>query len=172
LGEGIDPRVIDEISGEKETTFRDQIRGRVSTFPGVRLWLDRLKAQGARMAVGSSGPLENIDAVLSELGFQHCFDSVVSGTGLPSKPNPTLFLMAAKSIERVPASCVVVEDSPAGVEAAEQAGMKCIAITNTHGPKALSRASLVVAALDELPPDGFERLLRGNWTAADQGLNR
>jgi HAD superfamily hydrolase (TIGR01509 family) len=162
LGEGIDSRQIEEISREKEKTFRDQIRGQVKTFPGVREWLDRLRSEGARTAIGSSGPPENIAALLSELAIQDRFDAVLSGAGLPSKPDPTLFLMAARSIGLAPQSCVVVEDSPAGVEAAERAGMKCIAVTNTHGSAALARASLVVRGLDELPPRTFEELVSRN----------
>lgn len=163
LGKARDPHLIQEISEEKEEAFRATIRGRVTTFPGVRSWLQRLRSRGTRLAIASSGPPQNIAAVLFELDFQGFFDAVLSGDeGLPPKPDPALFLSAARAIGRDPRFCVVIEDSPAGVEAAERAQMRCIAVTNTHPPADLARASLIVRRLDELPPEAFEQLFRSN----------
>jgi HAD superfamily hydrolase (TIGR01509 family) len=161
LGEKTDPRMIEEISDQKEKAFRQSIRGHVRTPPGVRKWLKRLKSRGARMAVASSAPLENTSELLSELRLSDYFHPVVSGAELPSKPDPTLFLLAARSIDLAPRACVVVEDSPSGVEAAKLAGMKCIAVATTCSPSALGEAQLVVERLDRLPRRAFDELGEG-----------
>jgi mannitol-1-/sugar-/sorbitol-6-phosphatase len=78
-----------------------------------------------------------------------CGDEVANG-----KPDPEGYLAAAKLLGAAPASCVVVEDAPAGVQAARAAGMRVIGITTTHPASALAGASLVI---DDLR--GFEGVL-------------
>jgi len=158
LGEQSDPHLIQEISDEKERAFRQAIRGNVRALPGVRKWLKRLKSADAKLAVASSAPAENISALLSELQLLHYFGAVVSGAELPAKPDPTLFIWAARSIGLDPGRCVVIEDSPSGVEAARLAGMKCIAVTTTHPASSMRGAHLVVERLDRLPGGTFEEL--------------
>ena len=77
---------------------------------------------------------------------------------MPGKPDPAVFLQAARLIGLSPASCVVVEDAIPGVQAARRAGMACIAVTTTNSPDALANANVVVDRLNELPDDAFQRL--------------
>ena len=63
------------------------------------------------------------------------------------KPDPEGYLAAASALGTHPASCIVVEDAPAGVEAARRAGMRCIALTTTHRREKLSGATVVVPDL-------------------------
>lgn len=67
-----------------------------------------------------------------------------------SKPNPDLFLHAARALGSTPRSCVVIEDSPYGVEAARRAGMKCIGLASTYDRSKLTGADLVVDAFSEI----------------------
>lgn len=159
-GERLSPTQADEIAERKEAAYRSLIRGRVRALPGVLDWLARLSRGGWRQAVASSGPMANIAAILNELDRWDAFDSVLSGAHLErSKPDPAIFLQAAASLGVPPARCVVVEDSTAGVEAARQAGMRCIAVTTTRAPEDLRAADLVVGRLDDLPADAFARLV-------------
>jgi HAD superfamily hydrolase (TIGR01509 family) len=162
LGEQSDPHVIQEISDEKETAFRQAIRGKVRALPGVRIWLNRLKYADARQAVASSAPAENISALLAELQLLRFFGAAVSGAELPAKPDPTLFFTAARSIGLDPGRCVVIEDSPSGIEAARLAGMKCIGVATTHPASSMRGAHLVVERLDRLPRGTFEALAAGD----------
>ncbi len=159
LGRTPAPELLAEISDRKEQLFRQAVRGHVQPLPGVLAWLERLKAAGTRQGIASSAPPANIDALVDELGLRGYFDAIASGFDLPGKPDPTLFLKVARLIGVPPERCVVVEDAIAGVEAARQAGMKCIAVTTTNPAHALNQADVIVQYLDVLPPDTFERLL-------------
>jgi beta-phosphoglucomutase family hydrolase len=155
LGRRPEPELLTELSDRKERRFRQVLRGQVQPLPGVHLWLERLKTEGVPQAIASSAPQANIDVILDELNLRAYFAAVVTGVDLPGKPDPTLFLKAARLIDVSPERCIVVEDAVAGVEAAKRAGMKCIAVTNTNPPHALKAADLVVDRLDTLPPDSF-----------------
>lgn len=77
---------------------------------------------------------------------------------MPGKPNPDVFLEAAKRLNISPDHCIVIEDSIAGVAAARQAGMRCIAVATTNPTDLLSAADLVVDNLAMLTRDSFLRL--------------
>ena len=83
------------------------------------------------------------------------FQAIVSGATLPGKPNPDVFLEAARQIGLPPAACVVVEDAIAGVQAAGNAGMRCIAVTTTNRADKLAAADVVVGSLDQLSEAAF-----------------
>lgn len=159
LGQAPAPELLAEISDRKEQLFRQAIRGRAQLLPGVQAWLERLEAAGVRQVVASSAPPANIDTLVDELDLRPYFVAVISGVDLPGKPDPALFLKAARLMGVPPERCVVVEDAVAGVEAARRAGMKCIAVTTTNPAQALEGADVTVERLDALPLDTFERLL-------------
>ena len=159
LGQTPTPELLIKISDRKEQLFRQAVRGRVQPLPGVQVWLERLEAAGVRQAIASSAPPANIDALVDELDLRTYFDVIVSGSELPGKPDPALFLKAARLIGVLPKRCVVVEDAVVGVEAARRAGMKCVAITTTNPAHTLKGADVIVERLDALPLDTFERLL-------------
>jgi len=66
---------------------------------------------------------------------------------MPGKPDPAVFLLAARKLEVKPDDCIVIEDAIAGVEGARRAGMKCIAVTTTNSAEALAQADYVVESL-------------------------
>ncbi len=74
----------------------------------------------------------------------------IADVGYVSKPNPDLFLYAARRLDTDPKSCLVIEDSPAGIEAARRAGMKCIALTTTYTRDRLVQADIVVDAFSQI----------------------
>lgn len=150
--------LLEKISDCKEKWFRSMIHGQATALPGVRLWLERLSRKGVRQAIASSAPMENIDLLVNELELRPYFSTLVSAFRLPGKPDPSVFLEAARRIGAPPGRCVVVEDAIAGVEAARRAGMRCIAVTNTNPGEVLSDADIVVDSLAELPLDAFELL--------------
>ena len=154
-----EPEFLAELGEHKEQQFRQVVRGHVRPLPGVRFWLDHLRAEGVPQAIASSAPAANIDVIVDELGLRPYFTAIATGYDLPGKPDPTLFLKAARQIDVPPERCVVVEDAIAGVEAAKRAGMRCIAVTTTNPAPALDGADVVVEGLDALPPDAFTRLL-------------
>ncbi len=153
------PEQAERIARAKEQLYRRLVRaGGLEPLPGARLWTGRLSAEGWRQAIASSAPRENVDAVLAVTGLAHCFQAIVSAEDVTlGKPDPQVFLAAAARLGSAPAQCIVVEDAPAGVEAASRAGMRSIGVRRKGSPL---DASLAVRSLADLPADVFSRLLK------------
>jgi len=160
LGWSRDESEIRSISRRKEQLYRDALRqGGVSLLPGVESFLDALRNHGIPCAVGSSSHRRNIEAALELLGLEG-FQAMVTAEDVSAgKPDPEVFLLAARRIGVPPSRCVVFEDVPAGVEAALRGGMRAVAVTTTHPAGALSSADVVVDRLDELSPATLESLV-------------
>ncbi len=145
------PDSVDEIAEDKEQRYRDLVRGRVKVFPGVIPLLGAMKHGKYPVALGSSAPRENIDAIIDELGLGDVFDVIVSGTDVDEgKPSPEIYLAAARRLGVDPTDCVVFEDAPLGVEAAVRGGMKCVAVTNSHPAESLQDATRVVDSIEDI----------------------
>ena len=87
---------------------------------------------GFRVAVGSSGPAENVQLAIERLGVGRLLSATVTGNDVKrGKPDPQVFLTAAARMQVPPVRCVVVEDAPVGVEAAHRGGMRAVAIAST-----------------------------------------
>lgn len=152
---------FERIAGRKEARFREVMRGQVEPLPGVCDLLEQNRARGFRQAVASSAPMENIRLLLEEMDIVKYFDVIVSGADLPGKPDPAVFLEAARRLDATPEHCVVIEDSIAGVAGAKAAGMQCAAVLTTNTAEALKQADLIVERLDQLPGDWVEVLFPG-----------
>ncbi len=142
---------VDEIARQKEERYRQLIRGQVQVFPGVERLLKAMKKGGYRVALGTSAPMENVEAVTAELSLRDYFDVIVCGEDVTEgKPSPMIYLHAARKLGVEPGDCVVFEDSPHGVDAARRGGMKCVAVTSTHPAEALQAANRVVGSMEEI----------------------
>jgi beta-phosphoglucomutase len=96
-------------------------------LPGISTLINTLKANGVFISLGSAS--KNARFVLDKLGLLDVFDVVVDGNDVSkSKPNPEVFLKAAQRMGVSPEHCVVLEDAPAGIEAALAANMKVIGL--------------------------------------------
>ena len=158
LGDDLADAEMARISAAKEALYRAMLAEYgIELLPGNRAWLERLQAEGWRQAIASAAPRANIEAILGVLELDGIFDTIVAAEDvLRGKPDPQVFLLAAERLGVPPAQCIVVEDAPAGVEAAQRAGMRSIGV----GPKyAVLPADRVVMRLDELPDDTFDRLI-------------
>ena len=101
-------------------------------LPGALSCLKRLKAEMVNIALGSAS--KNAPIILEKIGIADYFDAVACGLDVTkSKPDPEVFLVAAKKLNIHPSQCLVVEDSDAGIEAAHQAGMQSLAIGAAMG---------------------------------------
>lgn len=152
----------EELAQWKEVQYREVLRTDFRPMDGAAELVDALKAAGFLLAVGSSGPPENVRIALEGLGRAALFDATVTGTDVRAgKPDPEVFLKASAKLGVEPRFCAVVEDSTAGVEAARRAGMTPIALVGTATREALAQAGadLVVDSLRELSPDRIRRLI-------------
>ena len=115
--------------------------------------LDALQMRGATMAVASSSPRGRLDRSLAATGLRSYFEFVIGGDEVAhGKPAPDLFLAAASGLGVEPAACLAVEDSPAGILAAQAAGMTVIAVERgQYSIDDLRTADLVVPRLTPAP---------------------
>jgi HAD superfamily hydrolase (TIGR01509 family) len=165
LGTKTTPQLVESIAEDKEIYFRQKAIGRTIAFPGVSELLQRLEKLSIVSAVASSAPHENVLLILKELKLEKYFRAIVFGLEVAEgKPSPQAFLLAARKLQVEPVNCLVIEDAVAGVMAAKSAGMKCIAVTNTHEGKDLAQADMIVSTLQLVGIDDIERLfnLAGN----------
>ncbi len=116
---------------EKNETYRELLKNMTPAdlTDEVRDTLKELRARGYRLAIGSSS--KNTKFILERIGLGDFFDEIADGTDIiHSKPDPEVFLCAAKKLGENPADCAVVEDAKAGIQAAKAAGMTGLAL---HG---------------------------------------
>jgi HAD superfamily hydrolase (TIGR01509 family) len=145
MGRGLSEGDVKVMVREKEESFRRKAMGNIKSFPWAVRLLNAIKKGNFRLGLVSSAPKQNIELVLTELNLEGIFDCIVFGQEVSeSKPSPQIYLLAAKKLKVTPKDCVVIEDSPLGVKAAKTAGMKCLAITNTHPRQKLEEADKVV----------------------------
>lgn len=98
-------------------------------LPGVKDFLKKLKSKNLPIALGSAS--KNAKTILKCVGLTDSFDAIIDGNKVTkAKPNPEVFLKAAKILETEPQDCFVFEDSIAGIKAANTAGMTSIGIGN------------------------------------------
>jgi beta-phosphoglucomutase len=123
-------------------------------FPGVRLLLQKLRAKGIKIGLASSS--KNAKTVIQLLNIHDEFDAVVDGTMVThSKPDPEIFLLAAKKLGIAPKDCVVFEDAEAGVEAAIAAGMKCVGVGSKDQ---LGKANTVISRTGDFAVEALETI--------------
>jgi beta-phosphoglucomutase len=115
-------------------------------LPGVRPFLQTLKAEGIRIALGSAS--KNAVLCLERIEAIELFDVIVDGNMTSrSKPDPEVFLMAASRLDVSPAHCVVFEDAVAGVQAAKRGGMKAVGVGSAE---VLTEADWVIGSFLEM----------------------
>lgn len=115
-------------------------------LPGCVQFIRELKNANIRIAIGSAS--KNTPMILERVGIQEMFDAVADGNNITkAKPDPEVFLKAAEMVGIKPENCVVFEDAVAGVQAALNAGMKCIGIGS---PEVLTKVHFVVPGLYEM----------------------
>ncbi len=143
---------ISRLSKRKEVIYREIIvKEKLLPLPGAVEFLTVLQDLNIPCAIGSSTDRLNIQMALDKLSIGHFFSGIVSGEDVSEgKPNPQVFLFAAQLIECKPEHCVVFEDSPAGLAAAHNGGMKSVGVATTHPVHVLKEADIVVHRLDEL----------------------
>ena len=97
--------------------------------PGAEKLLNFLKKKGVKLALATGSSKKTIEQHLKTVGATNVFDVIVPGTAVTNgKPAPDIFLLAAQNLGVNPADCYVIEDSPKGIIAGYNAGMKCIGI--------------------------------------------
>jgi HAD superfamily hydrolase (TIGR01509 family) len=168
LGEKLSEDEVRRYSDLKEECYRDVARGRICLLDGMRDLLDGLTERGVKLAIGSSGPLANLELSVSECGLQSRFAAIASLEDITrGKPDPQVFLIAAAKSNALPAHSVVFEDATVGIQAAKAAGMYAVGLTTTHPAATLAQsgADEVVESLAGYDVDRLVARLRSNGKA-------
>jgi HAD superfamily hydrolase (TIGR01509 family) len=133
LGESLPATEIQRLGDLKELCYRDVARERIVLMAGVRELLDALTAAGVRLGVGTSGPRANVELTLTVCGLEGRFAGIATIEDVTrGKPDPEVFLVAARKAGVSPTRTVVFEDAPVGIQAAKAAGMLAVGIGTTH----------------------------------------
>jgi HAD superfamily hydrolase (TIGR01509 family) len=141
--------------------LQDHLQAHVKPKPGVVRLIEELQRLKVPIAVGTSSPREVALKRLNTAGLIHHFETIVTRDEVEHhKPNPEVYLFAAKELVRDPRHCVVIEDAPSGLLAAHNAGAKCVAVTVSYvDPKRMESADLVVRSLEGVTAEALALLL-------------
>ncbi len=140
---------IQKISDDKEARYRREYLPSLKLIDGLEDFLKKVATLRIPMGIGTAAPIENIDFVLDNLKIRDYFPVIVGPHHVTkSKPDPEVFLMAARLLNVAPQDCVVFEDVPHGIEAARRAGMDAIGVTSFHTGEEL-RSSNVVGVIND-----------------------
>lgn len=159
FGTDHDEAQLKELLKEKEGLYRELYAPYIRPVNGLENLLIELKNSGVKLAIASSATVDDINFVLSHVKVRQYFDVIIDGNRVSKgKPDPQIFLKAAADLNMRPEDCIVFEDSIAGIEAGNAAGMKVVGITTAHPADKLQPANLIINDFTELNPEGLAAL--------------
>jgi HAD superfamily hydrolase (TIGR01509 family) len=143
---------IEELAQERIDIIRELFRTQIAFIPGFERFYKSLndKYKTCIATAMNKGLLRDVDA---KLGLTRLFNNQVfsiADVGGKSKPDPAIFLYAAKQLGLTPERCVVIEDAPHGIKAAKNAGMYCIGISTTYAKDKLQEADQIVDSFSQI----------------------
>lgn len=166
-GRKIDEAMLAELVRRKARHYRETIGKRMVVFPGVKQLVPELSSRFP-LAIASGALRGEIDLILQSIGLNTYFQVIISAEDVSEgKPSPEIFLTALRALNQrspgghpiLPTECLVIEDSREGVLGARRAGIKCLAVTNSHPAEELVGADAVVQSLAEVTIPFLEKLV-------------
>ena len=149
-----DAAVVGRLMKRKAEAYLESVRQHQVIFPGVPEFV-HVAAHVYPLAIASGALRHEIEYILDTAGLRPAFLHITSAEDVTrGKPDPQPFLLALKALQQrdaglIPASCLVIEDSLPGVRGARAAGMKVLAVTNTHTVQDLHEAHAITNSLLE-----------------------
>lgn len=126
-------------------------------LPGVEKFLDELNKNKIKTAIGSAS--KNAGIILQRLNLKDRFETIIDGNKVSkAKPDPEIFLTAARELGVDPSEAIVFEDAQAGIEAAHNGNILCVGVGD---PDLLEQADIII--------NGFEKL---SWEKIKTWLSR
>ena len=166
----IDPTSLAQLMQRKAHAYLESAKNHLVIFPGVREFV-REAAAAYPLAIASGALRHEIEVILEQAGLRKEFLHITSAEDVTrGKPDPQPFLHALNALNRqrqeqviTAESCLVVEDSIPGIRSAKTAGMKVLAVANTHTLQDLHEAHAVASNLSEIRLSELRERL---WPAA------
>jgi beta-phosphoglucomutase len=141
---------MDFWSIEKEKRYQAAYLPQLKLIDGLQQFFEAAYAAAIPMSIGSAAIPFNINFVLDNLHLHKYFKAIVSADDVViSKPHPETFTKAAELMGFAAENCIVFEDAPKGVEAAQNAGMKCVVLTTMHEVEEFSQYSNIICFIKD-----------------------
>ncbi|MDF9799820.1 beta-phosphoglucomutase [Catalinimonas alkaloidigena] len=138
MGKDLSKQKLRDLGEEKEKVYRDMYRPHIKATDGLPEFLEELKVRNVPRAVATSAPPPNVDFTMENTGLRLFFSTIIDDTMVnKGKPDPEVYLTAAKKLDMKPEQCIVFEDAILGIQAGKNAGMKVIAVATTHSREEL-----------------------------------
>lgn len=151
FGRKLSAEELVEYTDEKEALYRKLYADHIQEVTGLTDLINRLHEKNIKTAIATTAPAGNRDFALKALDLEGEFEVILGDEHVAhGKPDPEIFISTAKALSIMPAECVVFEDSPPGVEAGKNAGMKVIALLTSHSAEELSQADFFIKDFTEL----------------------
>ncbi|MFP4090721.1 MAG: HAD family hydrolase [Cyclobacteriaceae bacterium] len=129
---------IMKLGGQKEHVYRDLYAPDIRPVEGLPQFLEELESRNIPHAVATSAPTPNVDFTMERTGLRRFFPTIIDDTMVTKgKPDPEVYLTAAKALDMPPERCVVFEDAILGIQAGKNAGMKVVGVATTHSREEL-----------------------------------
>ena len=150
----------------KAAYYQEDIKTKMRVFPGIQTLVPNLAKQ-LPLAIASGALRNEIEIILSTIGLFTHFRAIVSAEDVTrGKPEPEIFLTALDRLNAAldsndpisPGECLVIEDSKEGIRGARRAGMKCLAVTNSHPAKLLDDADSILDSLEGITQKQLEAI--------------
>jgi beta-phosphoglucomutase len=166
----VDATQIDNWIEQKARLVAELLASDEILFPGAAACI-RMCAARVPLAIASGALEPEIRLVLNHAGLSEYFRAIASASdGVRGKPAPDLYLLAMAKLHDGgvvdPRRCVAIEDSHWGLEAAREAGLRCVAVTHTYPAAELGSADLVVERLGDITIPALEQIVRDNDRAS------
>lgn len=150
---------MDKWSMQKERAYQETYRPHLQLIAGLDAFLNKADQKGIEMAIGTAAIPFNVDFVLDNLQLRHHFKAIVTADDVAtSKPHPEVFTRCADLLHTDYAKCVVFEDSPKGVEAANRAGMKAVVVLTYHSKEEFSHLPNVLLYVADYKDEQLQEL--------------
>lgn len=158
MGDDVGDEDAKRLIDEKEALYREYFAKDFREVAGFARFAALAQQRGLKLAVATAGDKNNIAFVLERLQLAKRPEAIVGGDeGIAGKPEPDLFLEAARRVGAKPQECIVFEDAPFGIEAARRAGMRAVAICSTHAPEELAGPHVIAQVRD------YEQLMKTDF---------
>ena len=141
FGKELSPEEIKKFTDEKESIYQELYAPDIKEVQGLRNLLEQLKQRNIKLAIATTAPAGNREFGLKALGLNDTFEVILGDEHVNrGKPDPEIYLETAKKLGVDPTHCLVFEDSPVGVQAGKNAGMRVVGILTTHTAEELGAA--------------------------------
>ena len=153
------PLAAAALRAAKADEYQRLIAARVEPMPGARAALERLRPTHA-LAVATNTARAEVGVIMGHLGIRPLLDAVIAREDYAAaKPAPDAYLAAAAALGCPPGACVVVEDTPRGLQAGRAAGMRVVAVpSDLTADQDFTGATRRIDHLDALGPDLLDAL--------------